>query len=314
LDGFAFIMTENGRVYNSDLNSITAWTAIGYIPTNSNPDEGSGGVWRRGDKLLAFSQGSIEVLRNTGNAAGSPLSYVETINIGAFSANSICELDGDLYWVSSFPKSGGLGIYALTGQGADKISNDEMENIITSYAPSSLFLSGASIGGKRVLFVTQLTAPTANYVIDVTNGLVCESTQKITRTSGIFESNSASGDVYCGANDTNGVIRFKTADPSYSLTLTAQLGRQDFGNGNRKFLKSIELVADQQSSGTTTLQISTDDFATFTTLGTFDMTAAKKIIHRCGSFKGGASFKLTHSANTPWRGEALIVEYEVGSH
>jgi hypothetical protein len=44
------------------------------------------------------------------------------------------------------------------------------------------------------------------------------------------------------------------------------------------------------------------------------MTKAKKIIHRCGSFVGGASLRLTHSANTAWRGEALIVEYDVGAH
>jgi hypothetical protein len=103
-------------------------------------------------------------------------------------------------------------------------------------------------------------------------------------------------------------------DDSTAVTLTIQLARQDFGSGNRKFLKSIELVADTQASGTTTLEISKDDFATFTTIGTFDMTEAKKIIYRCGSFKGGASLRLTHSANTAWRGEALLVDYEVGVH
>jgi len=88
----------------------------------------------------------------------------------------------------------------------------------------------------------------------------------------------------------------------------------DFGTNRKKFIPRIDLIgADIQSSGTATLEISTDDFATFRTLGTFDLTKINPFITRCGSFKGSASFRLTHSANTAFRAEALKVWYEVGS-
>ena len=95
--------------------------------------------------------------------------------------------------------------------------------------------------------------------------------------------------------------------------MTIQTARINHGTDKRKFVKSVRLIADNQESGTATLEKSDDDYGTFTTLGTFDMTSMDKRINRCGSYKGGRSYRITHSANTAFRAEALEIEYEVGS-
>jgi hypothetical protein len=86
----------------------------------------------------------------------------------------------------------------------------------------------------------------------------------------------------------------------------------DFGVDKRKFIRSITLVADEQSSGTVTLECSDDDYVTWRTLGTFDLTNHKKRINACGSHVGGRAYRLTHTENAPFRAEALEFEYDVG--
>ena len=93
--------------------------------------------------------------------------------------------------------------------------------------------------------------------------------------------------------------------------MTIQTARLNHGTDKRKFESSIRLIADTQSSGTTTLEVSDDDYGSWVTLGTFDMTKMDKRITRCGSYRERA-YRLTHSANTAWRGQALEIELDMG--
>ena len=82
-------------------------------------------------------------------------------------------------------------------------------------------------------------------------------------------------------------------------------------NKGRGFIvNSIELLADDQASGTTTLETSKDDYASFQTIGTYDMTQQRKRIHSCGYYRNHIIPRLTHSANTAWRGQALVIDWE----
>ena len=73
------------------------------------------------------------------------------------------------------------------------------------------------------------------------------------------------------------------------------------------------MIADTQSAGTATLEKSDDDFNTWQTLGTFDMTQQKKRIPRAGSHLGARAYRLTHSYNGPFRATHLEIDYYVGS-
>ena len=86
----------------------------------------------------------------------------------------------------------------------------------------------------------------------------------------------------------------------------------DHGTSRRKFIDSITLIADRQDAGTVTLESSDDDFLTFDSLGTFDLTLHDPVITRCGSYQGGRSYRLKHSYNGPCRMEAMEITYRVG--
>ena len=76
MDGYSFQMDTTGDLWNSDLNSITSWTASGYIPCNSYPDTGVAAM-RFKSFIMGFGSLSIQFFRNAGNPFGSPLKRVE---------------------------------------------------------------------------------------------------------------------------------------------------------------------------------------------------------------------------------------------
>ncbi len=100
-------------------------------------------------------------------------------------------------------------------------------------------------------------------------------------------------------------------DDGVSYDLQIRTAKIDHGTSNWKFIPRIRLVADTQSAGTATLEASDDDFATWDTLGTFDLTVAEKEIHSCGSYEGGRAYRLTHSYAGPFRAESLEIDYEI---
>ena len=70
MDGYAFIMTSGGDIYNSDLSSISAWTSTNFISAQNSTDQGVG-LMRYKNLILAFGTESCEMFWNAGNAINS---------------------------------------------------------------------------------------------------------------------------------------------------------------------------------------------------------------------------------------------------
>lgn len=121
---------------------------------------------------------------------------------------------------------------------------------------------------------------------------------------------STSGKVYTINPAANGEL-YQDDGSSYSLQV--RTSRLDMGTSKRKFVPEIRLICDKQSAGTATLEASDDDYITWKTLGTFDLTSMEPKITRCGSHKGGRAYRLTHSYNGPFRAEALEIDYSVAA-
>lgn len=103
-------------------------------------------------------------------------------------------------------------------------------------------------------------------------------------------------------------------DDGSSYSAEIRTSRIDHGTNKRKFVHEIRLIADKQSTGTVTVEKSDDDYATWQTLGTIDLTSDMDFhLARCGSFKGGRAYRLTHSDNAPFRAEAIEIDYSVES-
>ena len=81
MDGYVFLPKRNTNdIYNSDLGSVTSWTASAFISTEIDPGA-IRALAKQKQHLIAFTDFGVEFFRNAGiPAPNSPLARVESYN------------------------------------------------------------------------------------------------------------------------------------------------------------------------------------------------------------------------------------------
>jgi hypothetical protein len=309
MDGYAFVMDITGRVYNSDLNSVTAWTAGSFITANSTPDVGVG-VVRHRNTIIAFCKGHLDVFRNAGNTSGSPLTRIEELSrlIGGISADAITRLRDTIYFVGS-TEGANLALYAYNGGQVDQVSTPEIEAALGIAGPANISTTTLGFYGRHFVVVNASTSTFA-YCVEEKIWHEWTGPQLWYKAAGV-QSGSAIVNYSISRVSTSGKIF--TLNPSAvvyqdngsTVTATIQTAKWDGGTRKRKTLDSIDIIGDQETSAST-LNISwvDDDYQTPTTSRQVDLSEQSPRLTRCGAFRR-RSFILSHSANTPMRLEAL---------
>lgn len=326
LDGFIFIMDEDGNIYNSDLNSITSWTAGNYIPTNTSPDVGVGCL-RYKDLIVGCGSGTIEFFVNTGNGAFSPLTRVpnSTTRVGVASAESgqrpaAIVFKDTLYFISS-QTSGNVSAYKLNGTTPEKISSQFIDSILSSTPGSNIFVSAFEMGGKSIFLISlQITNPssTKSFAYSAEDKTWVEWTGDFWFfTSGKRAVGAGSSQLYSVDHRGTGGVVYVVDLTSFAMTSEAafiQTSMIDPAPGVRKFVKKATLIGNKTASGSATLAYSDDDYANFTTWGTMPLTELNPQLFRGGSHVGGRSYKITLPSGVYTRLSELVIDYELGVH
>jgi len=314
LDGYAFIMDSTGRIYNSDLNSVTAWTADSYITANSIPDVGIGAVRHR-STLIGFCREHFDVFRNAGNPIGSPLARVEELSqlIGCASSDAITVVRDTVYWVGS-TKGANLSLYSYNGGQVQKVSVPEIEAVLTVAGPGNISLTKLGFFGRHFIVVIA-SSSTYLYCIEEQNWHEWTGPQLWYKADGVSAGTSIVNYAVSKASTSGKVFSLNPAavvytDNGAAYTSSIQTAKWDAGTALRKFLSRLDVIGDQTS---TTLNISytDDDYQTTSAARSVDLSLQRPSLTRCGAFRRRA-FILSHTANGA-RLEALEVEFETGN-
>ena len=163
----------------------------------------------------------------------------------------------------------------------------------------------AVIGDKEVIIIFG-TGLTTSLVYD-------PKTNNFTPLSMATAITSAFGAVFTKAS-TNTAFAFATGntwqDSGSAYTMTAQTQLYYLNKGEPFIVKRVRLLADNQASGTTNLDMTADDYTNWVDIGDFDMTATQKEVWGGLYCSSSCAFRLEHSANTAWRAQAIIVDWE----
>lgn len=121
-----FVMDASGRIYQSDSNSVTSWTAGAYITAGSYPDGGVG-IIRWGERIVAFGQYSTEFFEIT----GGPISILGQIRgagslVGCVNYKTIRNVGDRIFWVGR-TKDNMQAVYTFDGYRPVKISTAQIE-------------------------------------------------------------------------------------------------------------------------------------------------------------------------------------------
>lgn len=314
LDGRVYIGCTDGTIRGSDLNSITAWSAANSIQT---PDS-SVVVVRHNDQIAAIGKNLIAFYYNAGNS-GSVLgrSSSPEIKIGTSDFNNVVQFRDWSFFIGQDTGPETSGIWMLDGFAVTRLTSIPLTRMLSqneaSLNANVVALSAFEHQGKQMVNFGMGTssAVTASYNYCLESKEWVESgydrLYKFSEGLNAVSLSDTAGRIYIA----NPLTPTYQDVGSTAYTATIQTSLLDFGSNNRKFCNKIRLIADTQSSGTASISWSDDDYANYNTARTVDLTGMFKELNGCGSFRRRA-FKITHSANTPFRAEALEIEYEEG--
>lgn len=307
MDGYMFQMTTDGKIWNSDLNSISAWTATSFITANSYPDRGIGCV-RKGDKIMAFGSDSTQFYYNAGNATGSPLARIEpmTMKIGCVHADAVCQVGDTVFWCGS-PPEGGISIHSY-GSGYQRVSTPEIDSVLTLAGTTNITLATGSWYGRHFV-VVRAASNTFAYCVEEKSWFEMSSVTPLWYKSSGVSSGSPQVNYWISKDSTSGKVfvinpaslTFEDNGVAFTATVQTSLIGED---SRRTFWHSLGLEFDVQStSSPVTVSSNDSDYAGGATVvrGTIDMSEnSPRPLKRLGAAYRRA-YILTHSANTPMR-------------
>ena len=178
LDGYLFYSTDDGNLRNSDLNSVSLYTANASIAVQQSPDP-TVAVAVQKNTVVAFGTGSNEKFQNAGFAT-APLQVVKSQleHIGSLDQRSITTLDDDIFFVST-PSEGDLGVYQMRGLQSAKISPPNVDRIIgTNATNGAIYAQSFKLGGyPYAAFIMSLASdgPASNILLESGDALLLES-------------------------------------------------------------------------------------------------------------------------------------------
>lgn len=138
--------TMASRLYFSDSLDPTTWTGTNFIDVSAGDGDELSGLYPLHDKLLIFKNKSIWSLY----VQGSPIAWIMRLsiqNVGAFSGDTIVEIENIIYFVSY------NGVYRTDGTDFICIS-DPIANILLALVPEANFLYCARFRDKYVLSIS----------------------------------------------------------------------------------------------------------------------------------------------------------------
>jgi len=337
LNGYIYIMTVNGRIYNSDINSISSWPGD-YLSVQISPDYGRTLALYR-NHILAFGERSIEFFRDAGNDTGSPLASVPElfIGLGIRNARHLAQMEDTLCFMAN-TKEGSNAIYIFDGFRPVKISTSDIDYIISKIGPTNFELKTMRLNGKMCLLVNRTNTSTSTefitlvYYIEETVWGEWKVTEGGTAADYThpwqFPMGSLSGTFYSVSDyqATNGVYVstfLAESDNNYydnlaastkNVTAYIQTKPLIMGSLNRKFLSELRLLSTTTTlfnPGTAVTVYWSDDFGQTWTSRTF--TSTKQFMNSLGSFKQRI-FRIVEATNDFWQFEAMELFYKLGTH
>ena len=317
MDGFACIMTTDGKLWASDLNTLSAWTANSYDSANAYPDKGTGCV-RFKNFIITYGTESMQFWYNAGL---TPFPFAKSISqtqkVGALPgvADTIVSISDTVFWIGTLPQ-GGLSIYQFDGS-ISRISNPELDNTLLLVGPNNISLTTKREYGLSFVIVNCNLTTFVYCIEDKTWHEQTSLTRLWYKVAGLtigttivnysISNTSTSGKVYV-TNPAN----FVYTDDGYAYKAVFQTERRDEGTNRRKFCSRVDLICDKEANTSElTLMYSNDDYENFTTWGTLDLSSDSPKATRLGSYRHRV-WRGEHSANTPFRVKALEVQLEVG--
>jgi hypothetical protein len=323
LDETVYVMDLSGIIYGSALADPFTWPSFNYVGADYESDQGVA-LAKYSNYVVAFGGYTTQLFYNSGAQQGPNLRPVKNANVrvGCSFPRSVVSMSDTLIWVGRDQLSQGRRVYMMEGLQAVAVSdpyiNRILENPSVTDAKAVPFKSSGHdfyiltltvSGGVHVSYAFDLTYQTW-YLWGTGNGIEWGSHFAATDGTYDYQLVDLGGYVITFRDnlyrDSNGI------SSTLAMTVQGVTNPIDAGNALNKYQGRLTIIADRTPGSTLTVTWTDDDYQTYANARTINLDQQRPATRRLGCFIRRA-FRWTHTANTPFRAEALELALDLGN-
>jgi hypothetical protein len=271
MDGFVFVMDNQGTIYNSNFNDPTTFGALDFINADMEADGGTV-LAKYNNYVVAFGSRSYQFFYNAGNPVGSVLSPAQGMSgqVGCPIPNTLAVMGPSLAWVG-VSRDGARGVFAFDGHEPRQVAPPWMLRQLRG-----VNFAATVIMDNRLFFtITTINQSTWAYDFDSDVWISLEFSVDVdfavVHTASLVDSAGATtprfffniGQSVYTFNETSET----SSDATEDVNVTVVTNPIDFGTGAIKHMDSLELDSDRisdssitgGSSSTVTIQVTYSD-------------------------------------------------------
>jgi hypothetical protein len=316
-DTYVFIMTQDGKIWNSEPEDPTRWNALNFITAESEPDKAVGLV-KHLNYIVAFKQWSTEFFYDAATPVGSPLLPNLTFNLefGCASGNSIVQMEETVVWIAQ-GKDNGKTVLMLNGTRPVEVTNIGVERILNNTTnlenvrAYSLKISG------HYFYVLNLIDDNITLVLDIKLKQWMIWTSFVNGKEDILD-----GVFYASWNNKHYTIDnidgnvYNINEGSYTddagpIQFRVRTNLFDAESTKRKFISRLEIVGDKVGT-TLNIRHTDDDYNTWSEYRKVNLKTDRSVLYQNGSFRRRA-YEFFNTDNVPLRLQACEIDAEAGS-
>ncbi len=313
LGGFGYVMDESGLIYNCALDNPYYWPALNVLGADYEDDRGMGLVKYK-NYVVALGETTTQFFYDAGLQFGSPLQPYLNANsaIGVVCQNGWQKLGDTVYAVIRSAEFGPQ-VAVMDGAGWKPISNPFIDKILAAQGNFAALRTWVASAGGHSFFGVYTSSATLVFDSTSNEWEVWSTAGSLPLLYSAFAPDLVSGVNYVQDPDTGNLAAFSAAyyqDGAASFLVQIRTDLIDGGNKRRKFWGRLDIVGDRNSS-TISVSYSDDDYQTYSTARTVDMSEDRPALFRNGSSLRRA-FLIQQEDDQPMRLQRLEQVVEQG--
>lgn len=327
LNGLTYVMTTDGKIWNSNINDVSTWNALNFFQTQNDSDDAIT-MEKQLTYIVVFKNYSIEVLYDAGRTQGTPLARNDSAKItdqGIYDRRTLVRLNGMLVWVGQ-ARGGGVFVSMMSGLNVSVISTPNIDRLLASdwSVSGNIYAFGVRLDGHD-LYVLSIGSPMITLAYDLTEGAWYQWTNSdgspftyFSVTADKASSVVAGGPVLYGATDGKSYsIGFNinhdtTSGGTQLIPVDIYTPLYDQGVRLKKYCSKLEIHGDQQDVGTVNVYTTDDDYKTWSAARPANISDGVATLTNCGTFRR-RGWHLSHVADAPFRVTNLVAHIMLGT-